>query len=295
MALDLKKLTLPKEVATEVLKGVANTSTIARLSPSTPQLFTDREYLIFNGDAEAEVVAEGAKKSSHDYTLRSVVAKRVKVQTTTRVTSELRWADEDNQLEIISQIQADQAKAIGRALDVVVYHGLNPKTGEALEGHTGLAADGIQVESQGDTITDLDELIAAVHIEHDVNGVALSREWAAELRKTRNPQTGARFYPEIPMNLDAGYLDGIVAATSNTVSWPKAQTPTDVLAFLGDFSVIKWGMVRDMAAEIIPYGDPDGTGVDLAAHNQVAYRAEAVFAYAVLEPEAIAVLKKAGE
>ena len=26
---------------------------------------------------------------------------------------------------------------------------------------------------------------------------------------------------------------------------------------MGDFSLIKWGMVRDLTSEIIAYGDPD--------------------------------------
>lgn len=50
-------------------------------------------------------------------------------------------------------------------------------------------------------------------------------------------------------------------------------------------------MIRDIWAEVIQYGDPDQTGVDLKAHNQIAYRTEAMFSYAVLDPKAFAVLK----
>lgn len=53
---------------------------------------------------------------------------------------------------------------------------------------------------------------------------------------------------------------------------------------MGDYSLIKWGMIRDIWAEVIQYGDPDQTGVDLKAHNQTAYRTEAMFSYAVLDP-----------
>lgn len=104
-----------------------------------------------------------------------------------------------------------------------------------------------------------------------------------------------RYYPEIPLNLQVGTLDGIKAATSATVNGAKAKTPTNVLAIMGDFSLIKWGMVRDITSEIIPYGDPDQTGVDLKAHNQIAYRTEAMFSYAVVEPKAFAVLKTSTE
>ena len=107
------------------------------------------------------------------------------------------------------------------------------------------------------------------------------------------PATGQRLYPEVPLSLNVGNLDGIPASVSGTVNGRLAKTPTKVSAIMGDFSAIKWGMVRDITAEIIPYGDPDQTGVDLKAHNQIAYRTEATYAYAVVNPSGIAVLKKA--
>lgn len=122
MAMDTSKLHLPKTVATAVVNKVKETSTIAALSPSSPQIFTDKEYMIFNGAAEADVTAEGQTKSSYEQDLNYVSGKTFKVQTTTRVTSELKWADEDNRFQIIQSIQADQAEAIGRALDYVVYY-----------------------------------------------------------------------------------------------------------------------------------------------------------------------------
>ena len=53
-------------------------------------------------------------------------------------------------------------------------------------------------------------------------------------------------------------------------------------------------MVRDITSEIIEYGDPDNTGKDLKGYNQIAYRTEALYSYAILDPKGIAVLK-AGE
>ena len=277
MAMKTDQIKLPVSVATEIVNKAKDTSTIASLSPSTPQIFSDADYLVFNGKSEAEVVAEGAVKSSYEQTVDSVVAKRFKVQTTTRVTSELQWADEDNQLQIIRSIQADQAAALGRALDYVIYHAINPKT--------------VQVIATEDEIGNVDALADALNDSYDINGVALSKTWASRLRKLRVPSTGMRFYPEIPLNLQAGSLDGITAATSGTVNGRLAKTPTKVLAFMGDFSLIKWGMVRDLTSEIIAYGDPDQTGVDLKAHNQIAYRTEAMYAFAIIDPKAFAVLK----
>lgn len=290
MAMDTTKIKLPAEVTQAIINKVGNTSTIAALSPSTPQLFLNEDYMVFNGAAEAEVVAEGQKKSSYEQTASYITGKKFKVQCTTRVTEELKWADEDNRLEIISSIQEDQTKAIARALDYVIYHAINPKSGTKLDGYDALTANAVTVTDSGDDIANVDALADAVN-EYEINGVALSRTWASRLRKLRVPATGMRFYPEIPINLAAGTLDGIPAATSTTVDGKKATTPTKVLGIMGDYSLIKWGMIRDIWAEVIQYGDPDQTGVDLKAHNQIAYRTEAMFSYAVLDPKAFAVLK----
>lgn len=290
MAMDTTKIKLPAEVTQAIINKVGNTSTIAALSPSTPQLFLNEDYMVFNGAAEAEVVAEGQKKSSYEQTASYITGKKFKVQCTTRVTEELKWADEDNRLEIISSIQEDQTKAIARALDYVIYHAINPKSGTELDGYDALTANAVAVTDSGDDIANVDALADAVN-EYEINGVALSRTWASRLRKLRVQATGMRFYPEIPINLAAGTLDGIPAATSTTVDGAKATTPTKVLGIMGDYSLIKWGMIRDIWAEVIQYGDPDQTGVDLKAHNQIAYRTEAMFSYAVLDPKAFAVLK----
>lgn len=290
MALTTAKITLPTDVAVGIVNKASDTSTIAALSPSTPMLFRNQDYMVFNPASEAEVVEEGANKSAYEQTLTTVTAKRVKLQTTTRVTSELEWADEDNRTQIVESIIADQAAAFARALDYVVYHAVNPKTGAALTGYTALSGTATQVTATGDAVKDMDAIVDAVAADYDVNGIALSKTFAASLRKVRVPSTGMRLYPEIPLNLQPGTVEGVKAATSGTVSGVKATAATKVLAFSGDFSVIKWGLVRDMTSEVIPYGDPDGAG-DLQRSNQIAYRTEGVYGFAVLDAKAIACLK----
>ena len=293
MALDTTKVKLPASVVTEISGKVKDTSTIAALSPARPKIFNDENYMVFNSTSEGEVVSEGAKKGSYENDIDIVVGKRFKVVTTTRVSNELQWADEDNQLEIINAIQEDQTAAIGRVLDYVVYHGFNPKPKQALSGFTGLVSDSSvnTVTATDDPSADIDNMVDAL-IDYGISGIALSRLFASALRKLRVPATGMRLYPEIPLNLNVGDLDGIPAATSNTVNGRLITPDTGVRSIMGDFNMIKWGMVRDMWSEVIEYGDPDGTGNDLKAYNQIAFRTEAVMSYAVLEPAAFAVLKE---
>lgn len=291
MALQTTNIVLPREVVVDTINKAKGISTIAQLSPSTPQLFRDETHLIFNPSSEAEVVAEGAAKSAYTQTLSPVEGKRVKLVTTTRVSDELRWADEDAKTDIIQHIIDDQAEALARAIDYVIYHAVNPKTGAVLSGYTSLITGATAVTSDTDESKNIDKLADAL-IDYTINGLALSREFASALRKIRVANTGQRLYPEIPLSLNAGTVDGIPAVTSNTVDGVLATSTTGVRAIMGDFSTIKWGMVRDLKSELIEYGDPDGSGTDLKSVNQVAYRTESMFAYALLDPAAFAYLKK---
>ena len=292
MANDTSKVLLPASVVTEVVNKAKDASVIAALSPAKPKIFADDRHLVFTPSAEAEVVVVGAKKGSYEISTTPVDGKRVKVVTTTRVSDELRWTDEDNKLEIVSNIIEDQFGAIGRALDYVIFHAVSPKTGLALSGYEALTGKMASVTAGDDPVADIDALVDAV-IDYNVNGFALARTYASELRKVRIPSTGMRLYPEISLSLNPGTVDGIPSATSGTVNGRLCKTATKVKGIMGDFSVINWGMVRDVWSEVIEYGDPDGTGVDLKAHGQVAYRTEAVLAFAVFDPKALAVLKSA--
>lgn len=306
MAMTTANIVLPKSVAAAIRTKVKDGSTVAALSPKEGKLFQDEAYLIFDGAAEAEVVAEGAAKGDYDQPVAPVVANRVTIQTTTRVSKQLKWADEDDQLEIVSNIQDDQAEAMARAIDYLAYHAVSPKTGAVLSNYTALsAANGVNdvylgkaigAATADDFINSIDSMAEAVNDGYDINGFALSKTYANALRKIRVPQTMERVYPGIPLNLKVGELEGINAACSGTVNGrlvKNAGTPvtygTNILAIMGDFSLIRWGFVRDIMAEVIEYGDPDGKG-DLKRYNQIAFRTEAVLAWAILDPAAFAIL-----
>ena len=292
-AIDSGMIALPRDVAQGIVKKAKNTSTIQTLSPASPMLFKDVEHLVFTKEPEAEFVAEGGRKSASEAKIDPVPGGIHKAQVTVRLSNEVEWADEDNQLQIIDAVTEASARAVGRALDYGVYHAINPNTGTAISTMTALTAGAKAVNATSDPTADMDSLVDAVAQEYDVSGIALSKAFASTLRKVRVAATGQRMYPEIPLNLQAGTIDGIPAATSNTVNGALAKTPTNVLAILGDFGLIRWGIVRDMGMEVITMGDPDGQG-DLKNLNQVAYRTEVVYSWAVLDPKGFAVLKAVG-
>lgn len=295
-AIATSSIVLPKEVAKGIVAKVRDTSTIQTLSAAEPRLFKDVEHMKFTTDPEAEFVGEGVQKSPTPVGIDTVSAGIHKAHVTVRMSDEIKWADEDNQLEIVDSIIDAGSAALGRALDYGVYHAVNPLSGGAVTGMTALTAGvttaGNDVTSTSDASADLDSLVEKVNVNYDVTGIALSKTWANTLRKIRVAATGQRLYPEIPINLKLGALDGIKAATSSTVNGARATTATNVLAILGDFDLIKWGIVRDLGLDIIETGDPDGLG-DLKRLNQIAYRLEMVYSWAIIDASGFAVLRSA--
>lgn len=103
-ALQTTQVTLPTDVSLAVVGKAHDTSTIATLSPADKLGFLDDKYNVFNGKARAEVVAEGAKKGGYEQPITPKEGKRFTVQCTTRVSKQLQWADEDDQLQILDAI-----------------------------------------------------------------------------------------------------------------------------------------------------------------------------------------------
>lgn len=291
-ATNTTNIKLPVEIAKDLVSKVADTSVIQTLSASSPAIFANRASILFTQDPEAEIVGESTQHSSQTVGLKPVDHIIKKLSVTVRFSNEVQWADEDSQLQIVDAIVDKSAAALGRGLDYLVFHGLNPATGMAATGLTALTAGATAVTATTDPAADLDALADAVDPGYSISGIGLSKAYASSLRKVRVKNTGLRMFPEIPINLNTGVVDGLAAATSNTVSGTLAKTATKVLAVMGDFNLIKWGIVRDINIETIETGDPDGLG-DLKRLGQIAYRAEVVYSYAVIDPKGFAVLKSA--
>lgn len=279
-----------------ILDKAADTSVVSKLSPSTPQLFMTTSYQRFTNDVEAEFVEEGANKASQKLTFDTVQTVRKKAQVTLRFTQEAEFADKDQRRGMLTAMQKKMSVALGRALDYAVLHGLNPVTKKSITGVTGLVSTANKATATKDAVKDVDALPnAIVNAGYVPNAIALDPKYANTLRQIRGGSENARVFPEI--NLDprqTSNVAGYTAGVSGTVSAEglKLETPTNVLAVMGDFSLVKWGIVRDMALKRIDYGDPDGQG-DLQRTNEFAVRVECIYQWTVLDPKAFTVLKSA--
>lgn len=294
-AIKLDKITMPIEVINEMTQKVQERSFIAALCPSEPETFGSKQYVTWTEEPEGEFVGEGVAKSPSTFGMEPQEGKLHKFQVTVRMSDEVRWADEDNRLQILEKLYDAMASAKARGLDYGLGHAINPLTRTYIENFKAesIVWNAKQVAATNDPVSDLDNLADGIIENYDVNGIALDRMYAAALRKVRIPNTGMRQFPEIGLDLNPGTVDGIRSVTSGSVAARRlAPTPTGIKAILGNWGLVKWGFARDFEVEMIETGDPDGLG-DLKRYNQVAFRTECVYGWRVLDHNGFVVLRDA--
>lgn len=289
---DLKNL--PRQVADGIVKDVQTGSTIAALSGSEPMRFGDVDIITFNDLPRAEFVGEGADKASTNGEFGVVTAKPRKAQVTMRFNQEVQWADADYQLGVLSELAAAGSQALSRALDLGVYHRINPLTGTATTWPNYLNATTLRVEESDKPDIDIEAAAGLIiGAQKQVNGLALDPSYAWKISTARYAD-GRKKFPELGMGVDVSSFEGIPASVGNTVSGQPEATDTGVRGIVGDFKGgIRWGIQRNLPLELIQHGDPDGQG-DLKRKNQIALRLEIQYGWYVFQDRFAVIKKKAG-
>ena len=289
-ALTTSGLSLPDEILDPWLGKVQYGSCIAALSNSTPMKFGQGHFMTFD-IGEAEYVAEGANKGGSTITPTTVTTKPYKFHKTVRWTEEVMWADEDNQLQAVQQILDLIQPALSRALDFGVFHGINPTGGATVAGMANLDAATQEVErvNTDKPYANLDAADTLILADGFVpSDVAVDPSFASKFSTLRGTNSEQKLYPNFRLSTAVSELEGHRASVSNTVgALNVAATATNVKAFVGDFSAVRWGIQRQLGLEVIKYGDPDGQG-DLKRNNQVAFRAEVVYGWGFGDLDAVA-------
>lgn len=287
---------LPRNIADGLVKKSQSTSTIARLSGAEPQRFGETEFITFNDMPRAEFVGEGEQRSATKGGFGSVTAKPHTAHVTMRFSKQVQFLDQERQLGVLNELSDAGAVALSRALDLGLFHRINPLTGETITGWDNYldksGSDGAhQIAWTGDADTTLRAAVAALMDADnpvDVSGAALDPRFVAGLVSlpeiNGGQPTGRPRYPELGFGTGVASFQGLATAVGNTVAGTPEASDTRVRAIVGDFANrIRWGVQRDLGVEIIRYGDPDGQG-DLQRKGQIALRLTLVFGWYVWSP-----------
>ena len=285
-------LNLPNQILDPWLGKVKYGSAVATLSGSEPMKFGIGQFMTFD-IGEAEYVGEGANKGPTTITPTVKTVKPFKFHKTVRWTEEVKWANEDLQLQAIEQILALIQPALSRALDFGVFHGINPTGGAvvaAMTDHLTSATQQVEIGATDKPYANLDAAdVLVLAAGYNPNSVALDPAFASKFGGLRNATSEQKLYPDLSYaTAPTGRIENHTTSVSNTVgAVGVAAAASKVSAFVGDFNAIRWGIQRAIGLELIEYGDPDGQG-DLKRNNQVAFRAEVVYGWGIADLNAFA-------
>lgn len=288
MAILAKGELFAPETVKDLFSKVSGHSSIAKLAGSIPVPFNGIEMFTFSMDDEVNIVAENTKKEAGSVKVAPVKIVPIKVEYGARVTDEFLYASEEKQLEILKGFNEGYAKKVARGLDIMAMHGVNPRKKEA----SALIGTNSFDTNTNITVVDYDETqieeniesaIAAVNGGYDVTGMAMSKTFSSTLASLT--VNGVKQYPELAWGANPGNVHGLPVDVNSTVSFNGSNDQ----AIVGDFAnAFKWGYAKEIPLEVIQYGDPDQSGQDLKAFNQVYLRAETYIGWAIIDPAAFA-------
>lgn len=272
----------------DLITKVKGKSSLAVLSNQIPLAFVGNKEFTFSMDSEIDIVAENGKKSHGGVTVEPVTIVPIKFEYGARVSDEFMYAAEEEQIAILEAFNDGFAKKVASGLDIAAFHGVNPRTGSASDviGTNNFDSKVTQTVTYSGSTPDanIEDAIALVEgADGEVTGIAISPACRKALADMKN-STGDKLYPEFAFGGQPTSLGTNALSINKTVA-----TGTVDEAIVGDFAnAFKWGYAKEIPLEVIEYGDPDNTGVDLKGSNQVYLRSEIYLGWGILNASAFA-------
>ncbi|MFM1580723.1 phage major capsid protein [Helcococcus bovis] len=284
------------ELVTEMFDKVKGHSALAVLSNQTPIPFSGSEIFVFNLEGNAQIVGEGEKKEAGEAKITSKTIKPVKIVYQTRVSDEFMYCAEEKKLQYMNNFANGFAVKIAEAFDIAAIHGLEPKTltdasFKSKNSFDGLITENITVYDAGRIDENLEAAVEQVLLGGGVvTGLALSPNAGSALGKVK--VNGVAQYPEFKFGGKPQNFAGMKLDVNRTLTINGGTAKKDH-AIVGDFDkAFKWGYAENVPMEVIEYGDPDQTGKDLKAHNEVCLRAEAYIGWGILDEKSFAMVQE---
>ena len=275
----------------ELITLVRGKSSLAKLSNSKPMPFNGETVFTFDLDSEVNIVGESGAKANGGGSVGSVSMTPVKVEYGLRVSDEFKYGAEEVKLQYLQAFIDGFAKKVARGLDIMAFHGVNPRTGSSADILTGKSFDAVvtnkvefdeaQVNANIQTAIEMIETA-----EHDVTGLAMAPACKSALAALKKGSTSYEaLYPELGWGAVPGTLNGLPIDSNSTVSF-HGSVDRAIVGNFADF--FRWGFSKNIPLEVIEYGDPDNSGRDLKGHNEVYLRGEAYIGWGILVPGAFA-------
>lgn len=280
---------MPTTLVREMFQGVQGHSALAKLSPAKPMAFNGITEFVFDMDTEADIVAENDPKTEGGGTATAVKIVPVKFEYGMRASDEFIKGSEEYQLDVLERFIEGASRKFARGLDIAAMHGLNPRTGSAsgVVGTNNFDSKVSNTDTYNASAPDgnLDAVVA--NIDRKVTGLAMGPTFASAMASLK--VNGVPQYPEFRFGAVPESFYGMGVDVNGTV-----ETGAVDYALIGDFDAFRWGYGQNVELEVIRFGDPDNTGVDLRGHNQVYLRCEAYIGWGILDKDAFGLVIAGG-
>ena len=284
----------PPELTNEMINLVKGKSSLAKLSGARPIPFNGATLFTFSLDQEADLVAENGAKSNGGATIGQVSMQPVKIEYGMRVSDEFRFAADEVKLQYLQAFAEGFAAKTARALDIMAFHGVNPRSKNEASALTNKNFDDLVTQkvtySSSAPQDNVEAAIALVNgNELDVTGMAMAPAFKSALAAVKSgTNLNTPLFPELGWGNEVSNLNGLAVDTNSTVSFNSNADR----AIVGDFAnAFRWGIAKEIPIEVIEYGNPDNSDAgDLKGHNQVYIRGEAYLGWAILIPKAFALI-----
>lgn len=294
----MKKGTLFKPaLVTEIMNKVQGHSTLAKLSNQQPIPFNGTEQFIFNLEGNAQIVGEGDLKGAGKAVITSKVITPLKFVYQARITDEFMYASEEKKLDFLKHYADGFSKKIAEAFDIAAIHGLEPKglteaSFKATNSFDGLVTGNVVTYNAATIDSNIDDAVQTiVATDNEVTGIAMSPAAGQAMSKVKVKDVVQ--FPEFRFGQRPDNFFGMDLDINKTLTVQGTGTKKDH-AIVGDFqNRFKWGYAENIPMEIIEYGDPDGTGRDLKAYNEILLRAETYIGWGILDEKAFARVEEA--
>ena len=286
---------LPPEVTNKLFNTVRGKSSLARLSESEPIPFNGETVFTFSLDKEVDLVGENGAKTKGGGTVAAIQMIPVKVEYGMRVSDEFRYGADEVRLQYLTAFAEGFAAKVARGLDIMAFHGVNPRTGLTASAITNKNFDDLvdQVVTFNSSTPD-DNITSAIALveanEHEVTGMAMAPAMKSALANLKKGSTSNEpMFPELGWGATVGQINGLPVDSNTTVSFSQNADR----AIVGNFrDFFKWGFAKEIPLEVIEYGNPDNSDLgDLKGHNQIYLRGEAYIGWGIIVPEAFAIVK----
>lgn len=286
-----KSTYFPGSVVTDMFNLVRGHSALAKVSQAQPMPFNGVDIMTFQSSDEAAVVGEGAAKPAHSGSNGVIQIRPLKFEFSQRVNDEFIYASDEVRLQYLRGFSEAFARKIARGIDIVSFHGIDPKSKEAISAMSGKSFHAMVTNVVSYDASAIEANIeAAVALvtgaDKEVNGIITTPTAQSALAALK--ANGVPQYPELSWGGKPETVKGLRYDCNGTLAFNSA--PEQVV--VGDFAnAFRWGYAKEIPLEVIPYGDPDNTGYDLKGHNQVLLRSEAYIGFAILDKDAFALVQ----